>query len=151
MPVYQPAIYLLWDDSHIWGLLAARAVMAMGLPHKLVRASEIADGLLTGTPPSLLLVPGGNARHKAQSLGSQGIGEIRNYVGNGGKYLGFCGGAGLALTWGENSGGPAGLGLCPWKRARFEERVQHFMSGHLHVALPERKAGIRSLLPDGMP
>ncbi len=128
-----PSLYLLWDESHLWGLLAVRAVKAMNLPHRLVRGREIAAGLLEQEPCAMLLVPGGNARHKAEALGPEGIAAVRAYVAGGGQYLGFCGGAGLALTW---SGKVEGLGLCPWKRAGFDERMQHFMSGHLHMALP---------------
>lgn len=138
-----PILHILWDDSHIWGLLAARAARAMELPHRLVRGDDIARGLFSRERPSLLLVPGGNARHKAESLGEAGLAAIRDYVRSGGQYLGFCGGAGLALTWGDS---PSGLGLCPWRRASFDDRLQHFMSGHLHVALAPRP--LPSLPPD---
>ena len=148
MPEPVACVYLLWDDSQIWGFLAARAVKAMRLPHRLVRAVDIAAGLLQRERPSLLLVPGGNARHKALSLGPEGIAAIREYVASGGSYLGFCGGAGLALTWG---GEASGLGLCPWRRARFDDRIQHFMSGHLHVALPAASPANRHLIPPDLP
>ena len=159
-----PILHILWDDSHIWGLLVVRAARAMELPYRLVLGSEIARGLFARERPSLLLIPGGNARHKAESLGEAGIAAIREYVRSGGQYLGFCGGAGLALTW-EN--GSSGLGLCPWKRASFDDRLQHFMSGHLHMVLAERRAALLSpeasqgtashcpngpaLMPDTMP
>lgn len=147
MSDYTSNICILWDDSQIWGLLAIRAIRAMGVPHRLVRAADIAGGLLERVKPSLLLVPGGNARHKAMSLGPEGIAAVRGYVSGGGRYLGFCGGAGLALSWG---GMVEGLGICPWQRARFDDRIQHFMSGHLHVALPEahRRSG---LIPEDLP
>lgn len=118
----------------------------MGVPHRLVRASEITVGLLDRQKPSILLVPGGNARHKALDLGPGGLDAIRTYVHGGGRYLGFCGGAGLALT---GKDGAEGLGLCPWQRGRFDDRIQHFMSGHLHVALSavEEHAG---LIPPNM-
>lgn len=127
-------LYLLWDESHIWGLLAAHAAASLGVPHRLVLASEIADGLLEKEPPSLLLVPGGNARQKAEALGSRGRDSVRAFLHNGGHYLGFCGGAGLALTTANKH---EGLALCPWKRGRFDERMQHFMSGHLRMSLPD--------------
>ncbi len=127
-----PNLYILWDESQIWGLLAARAARAMGLEHVLARGRDIAAGLLQSSPPAMLLVPGGNARHKAESLGRAGVEAVRKYVALGGQYLGFCGGAGLALSW---SAAVDGLALCPWKRAGFDERMQHFMSGHLHVSL----------------
>ena len=138
-----PVLHILWDDSHIWGLLAVRAAKAMDLPYRLVLGREIAQGLFERERPSLLLVPGGNARHKAESLGEAGVAAVREYVRSGGQYLGFCGGAGLALTW---DGDPSGLGLCPWKRASFDDRLQHFMSGHLHMVLAGR--GARLLPPD---
>lgn len=119
----------------------------MGLPYRLVRASDIAADALERENPSMLLVPGGNARHKALSLGAEGIAAIRAYVEKGGKYLGFCGGAGLALTWKDSV---EGLGLCPWRRARFDQRIQHFMSGHLHVALPDAMPH-PLLIPEDMP
>ena len=66
-------LHILWDESHVWGLLAWRAVESMGLPYRLVRAQEIADGLLSRNPPALLLVPGGTARLKADVLGETGM------------------------------------------------------------------------------
>ena len=153
-------VHILWDDSHIWGLLAARAAGVMELSHRLVRGRDIARGLFARERPSLLLVPGGNARHKAESLGKAGLAAIRDYLRSGGRYLGFCGGAGLALTWGD---GPTGLNLCPWRRASFDDRLQHFMSGHLHVtldqhspppALPDNNecpADRLALIPENMP
>lgn len=126
-------LFLLWDDSHIWGLIALRALRFMGIDHKVVRAADIAGGILRTQKPSLLLVPGGNARHKALHLGPDGREAIREYVAGGGQYLGFCGGAGLAL---DAKNPEHGLALCPWKRASFDERIQHFMSGHLHVCIP---------------
>lgn len=139
-------LHILWDDSQIWGLLAARAASAMGLPHRLVRAADIAGGLLARERPSLLLVPGGTARHKAASLGPSGLAAIRDYVEGGGQYLGFCGGAGLALS---ARGRGDLIGICPWQRGGFEERMQHFMSGHLHVALPAPGSPGQPLIPAG--
>lgn len=139
-------LYILWDESHIWGLLAARAAEAMDLPRRLVRGNDIADGLLERDRPSLLFVPGGSARHKAQSLGPAGLAALRAYVEKGGQYFGFCGGAGLALSQREGQG----LGLCPWQRGSFDDRLQHFMSGHLHVALPREDAFAAGLIPPGL-
>ncbi|MDR2488528.1 MAG: biotin--protein ligase [Desulfovibrio sp.] len=158
-------LHILWDDSHIWGLLAARAVRAMEIPHRLTRGAEIARGLFLHERPCLLLVPGGNARRKATALGTAGIAAIRDYMQSGGRYIGFCGGAGIALTSGEQS---SNLAICPWRRAPFDYRLQHFMSGHLHTALSSRaslfltqpprqtasekgSAPSSSLIPAGMP
>lgn len=123
-------IFILWDASHIWGLMAWRGLRSLGIPCHFVKALEIAQGDCLGKralgPESLLLVPGGNARQKALALGSRGREAIRHWVSEGGLYLGFCGGAGLALSDSDSS-----LGLCPLHRARFENRFYHFLSGHV--------------------
>ncbi|MDL2306544.1 biotin--protein ligase [Desulfovibrio sp. OttesenSCG-928-C06] len=162
------SLYILWDESHIWGLMAWRAALGLGVPFRMVRAKEIADGLLQKEPCAVLLVPGGTARHKARALGPRGLQNIRSYVDGGGHYLGFCGGAGLGLTLsskdarkGENAisataqddekSSAESLNLCPWARASFEDRMQHFMSGHLEASLTD-KANLpefaHRLLPD---
>lgn len=123
------AVYILWDDAHIWGLIAWRAAVVMRLPYRLIKAEEIAQGALSGKPPALLLVPGGTARLKARALGEAGREAVRAYVAGGGHYLGFCGGAGLGLT------GDTGLGLCPWSRAGYTDRFQHLVSGHVRSRL----------------
>ncbi len=124
-----PHLFILWDESYLWGLLVWRAMEALGLPYTLVKGHEIAHGLLSCKRPAMLIVPGGTARHKATSLGEKGMQAIRDYVAQGGHYIGFCGGAGLGLS------GKHGLGLCPWTRARITDRMQHFVSGHLHVSV----------------
>lgn len=132
------SIYVYWDESHFWGLLLIRALRAWGIPHTLVRGTEIAQGALEGKPAALV-VPGGYARGKARRLGPEGMDAIRTYVREGGTYIGFCGGTGLALSE------PYGLGLSPWKRKGFENRLQHFLSGHMHVTL-----GKHELVPESL-
>ncbi|SDF79170.1 BPL-N domain-containing protein [Desulfovibrio legallii] len=135
MPAVAP-IYILWDSAHIWGLMAWRAVRALGLPCRLVKGQEIAEGAFLRKPEpggaALLLVPGGNARLKAQALGPQGLDAVRRWVAQGGRYLGFCGGAGLAL---RHESDRAGLNLCPWARAAYPQRLHHLISGHVRVRL----------------
>jgi len=120
-------LHVLWDEANLWGVLMLRALSAWGLPLRLVRASEIALGLLERDPPAALIVPGGFSSRKSASLRQKGLEAIRAYVAGGGAYLGICGGAGLGLTT------PGGLGLCPWTRQPFEHRLQHFASGHVHL------------------
>ena len=43
-------IDILWDEAHLWGYLARHAVEAAGLPHRLLKGSEIAQGGLWGKP-----------------------------------------------------------------------------------------------------
>ena len=136
------SIHIYWDESHFWGLLVTRALSAWGIPHRLVRGSEIADGALSGKfgeVPKLLIAPGGRARGKAQRLGPGGMEAVRDFVREGGTYLGFCGGTGLALSG-------HGLGLSPWTRQGYKNRLHHFLSGHVHAQLDAASP----LVPDGM-
>ena len=136
--------------------MAWRAVRAMGLPCRLVKGKEIAQGALLGKPQrfhasgagqqfapedknpanraALLLVPGGNARLKAAGLGEAGRTAIRRWMEAGGNYLGFCGGAGLALS---HAAPQDGLGICPWSRAGYPERLHHLISGHTQARMRE--------------
>lgn len=129
------AIALLWNASPLWGLLASRALSGLGVPFALLKAQEIQQGGLSDK--RLLIVPGGSARQKLAELGPKGADAIRRFVAEGGAYLGFCGGAGLGLT------GEDGLGLCPWRRARMQDRRQHLFSGHVRARLSKI-----STLPD---
>lgn len=121
-------IHILWDASDIWGPLAVWGVKGLGAPYKLVRGKDVADGALQRATPAILLVPGGFGRHKARALGEQGREAVRAFVAGGGAYVGFCGGAGLALA------DDGGLALCPWRRSGYANRIQHYMSGHFYVS-----------------
>ncbi len=159
-------VCILWDASHIWGLMVWRALCALGLPCRLVKGQDIANGALFRKPcpqgapggdaAPLLLAPGGNARLKARALGEQGRQAIRDYVAAGGRYLGFCGGAGLALS---QRRAQDGLGLCPWSRAPYPERLHHLISGHARMRvrscmardLPAGQARPHDSRPDSSP
>lgn len=130
-------ILILWDHSHIWGLMAWRAVKDLGMRCRLVKAHEISQGVLGGKTKGekhdrgILLVPGGSASLKARALGHAGLGQIREWLKDGGSYIGFCGGAGLALTHGDSGDS---LALCPWRRAACRDRLQHLISGNMQVS-----------------
>ena len=135
MQASNSTILVLWDDSHIWGLMVWRALRALGLSCRLVKGQDIANGGLLGKPGAggmtpLLMAPGGNARLKAQALGREGREAIRTYIRQGGRYLGICGGVGLALSHRREQDG---LHLCPWTRGSYPERQQHLISGHASV------------------
>jgi len=122
--------FVLWDHSQLWGLLLCRGLTALGVPFATVSCAAVADGVLSRrAKPPALLVPGGFARRKFAALGPQGVAAIRNYVTDGGTYLGICGGAGLALSHAD------GLGLCPWVRRPFGERLDHLVSGHVRLTV----------------
>src|SRR5574340_50544 len=116
------SVAFLWDESFLWGLMAYKAMKAEGLAFKLIRAEDIKKGCLEKY--AVLFVPGGWASNKLKPLGDKGINEIKKFVRNGGNYLGFCGGAGLATL--------DGIGLLNIKRKPTKERVPSF-SGRIHL------------------
>jgi hypothetical protein len=114
-------VAFLWDESFLWGLMAYKALSGLGLPFDLVTAKDIQSGIHDSY--KMLFVPGFWASNKSKALGESGIKAIQDYVSNGGSYLGFCGGAGLA-TKAKNS-----LGLLNVKRRPTKERVPSFSGG----------------------
>ncbi len=119
-------LFLLWDESQLWGLLFLHALREMRVPFRLVSAEQIRAGILREKNPQMLIVPGGWARLKAKALGTAGKKNIQNWVKNGGTYFGACGGAGLGLS--SKHGGF--LDLCGWKRKTASERLPNF-SGYV--------------------
>ena len=129
-------IAVLWDESHLWGVLVLRALQASGLAYDILCARDVAEGALK-QKYTLLLVPGGWARLKGTALGKQGRSAVRTFLREGGSYLGFCGGAGLALSAGAT--GPL-LNLCPWDRKPMRDRLPNF-SGHVRSVTRTRPGG----------
>ncbi|HBV42192.1 MAG TPA: biotin--protein ligase [Desulfovibrio sp.] len=115
---------VLWDASPLWGHLALNTVIQTGLPYEIVTAKECQENILKEKAFNVLIVPGGAGKQKANLLGQKGMDAVRNFVAEGGAYLGFCGGAGLALE--------DGLALCPWGRDFYEGRIEHRISGHIY-------------------
>ena len=119
-------VAFLWDESHLWGLMAYKSLRALSLPFDPIRAEDIRQGCLDRY--RMLFVPGGWASNKLKALGERGIEEIREFVKRGGNYFGLCGGAGLATL--------DGIGLLNIKRKPTKERVPSF-SGRIYVNLSE--------------
>ncbi len=113
---------LLWDESFLWGVMAYKTLTAGGLLFELIRADDIRKGKLKEY--AMLFVPGGWASNKLKALGQDGVSEIKKFVHDGGAYLGFCGGAGLATQ--------DGIGLVPVKRKPTKDRVPSF-SGRIQL------------------
>ncbi len=143
---------MLWDDAHIWGLMSLRALGSLGFPTRLLKGKDLAQGALLRKQgaddiPALLVVPGGSASLKAEALGEAGKRAVIDFVRRGGQYLGFCGGAGLALSHSR------GLGLCPWHRADYPQRMLHLLSGYVladpcpHALTPAWESGKTPSLP----
>ncbi|MBI5049471.1 MAG: hypothetical protein HZC11_01000, partial [Nitrospirae bacterium] len=116
----------LWDESFLWGLMAYKELKNLKLPFELIRSSDIKKGCLKNY--EMLFVPGGWASKKSKSLGEKGIQAIRNFVRNGGNYLGLCGGAGLATQ--------DGIGLLKVSRKPTKDRVPSF-NGRIYLNLNE--------------
>ncbi|HMK44136.1 MAG TPA: BPL-N domain-containing protein, partial [Dissulfurispiraceae bacterium] len=107
---------VLWDESHLWGLIALRALKQKGLSFNLLSAADIRGGALEGH--KLLFIPGGWASNKSKALGVAGAEAIRSFVRSGGNYFGICGGAGLATR--------DGIGLLAAERVATQLRVPSF-------------------------
>lgn len=119
----------LWDESFLWGLMAYKALTSNGLRFDLLTSSDIRDGRLEKY--RMLFVPGGWASNKKRSLGEEGVSRIRNFVEEGGNYLGLCGGAGLATS--------DGLNLLRIRRKPTKNRVPSF-SGRIALDLRDHPA-----------
>lgn len=117
-------IAVLWDQSLIWGLICIETLEAFAVPYRLLSGGEIAEGALDGY--HVLLVPGGWASHKVGVLGVEGAERVRQFIEDGGAFLGFCGGAGLALS------SPPSLNLVPLKRLPLSKRLPS-ASGELWI------------------
>lgn len=130
-----PVCAILYDESHIWGILVFRAFKAMGIPYEPINSKKITQGALFRNPAyRCLVVPGGSARLKSLALGKEGQAAIRRWLREGGGYLGFCGGAGLALSGAEGS-----LGLCPWRRGTLDGQNSHCLAGAINAKLQNGK------------
>jgi hypothetical protein len=115
MTLAQHKARLLWDGGGLWSVMTWRACRDLGLPLKPIRAREVAAGGLKDA--ELLVVPGGWPSRKKQALGEAGRKALRQFVQGGGRYLGLCGGAGLALAVED------GLGLVDLGRTRGAKRL----------------------------
>ncbi|MGA3113858.1 MAG: BPL-N domain-containing protein [Syntrophobacteraceae bacterium] len=119
-----PPVAVLWTQSLVWGLLCVDTLSVLEVPFRLVSASEICEGCLDAF--RILIVPGGWAAHKVRALGETGRLKIAGFIDEGGSYVGFCGGAGLALS------SPPALYLTPIRRMPLSERLPS-ASGEIHI------------------
>ncbi|MGD0398033.1 MAG: BPL-N domain-containing protein [Syntrophobacteraceae bacterium] len=120
-----PPVAILWTESLVWGLLCIDTLSALGVPFRLLSASEICEGYLDAF--RIMIVPGGWAAHKVRALGETGRKKIAGFIDKGGSYIGFCGGAGLALS------SPPALYLTPVRRMPLSERLPS-ASGEIHIS-----------------
>lgn len=116
---------LLWDAGGLWSLWTLEACRAQGWDIAPISAARLADGGLDQA--RVLVMPGGWPSLKRAALGQAGAAAIKAFVEAGGRYLGFCGGAGLALAEDD------GLGLVDMARGRGRRRLPS-LSGPVMVA-----------------
>jgi len=115
----EPAkVAIFWDKSYLWALIAYRTFRELDIDFELLSGEDIRNGALRDY--DILFVPGGWASDKIVALGDEGAAAIRSFVEEGGSYLGFCGGAGLALSH------ESGLGLTDFGRKPTSVRVPSF-------------------------
>lgn len=117
-------IALFWDESFLWGIIAHKTFSQLSINFDIVTSADIRAGVLNDY--DILFVPGGWASNKIKALGEDGVNNIRSFVEAGGNYLGFCGGAGLALKHKD------GISLLPVRRKPTGERVPSF-SGKIRL------------------
>lgn len=142
-PGFRPAvpIAVLANQSLVWGLICRETLNTLGIPACFLDATDIRKGALDRH--RVLLVPGGWATHKLHALGAQGKKAVTRFIETGGGYLGFCGGAGLALS----SSGL--LNLVPVKRLSLEQRLPN-ISGPVWIA-PQSSHPAWNDLPHSLP
>ncbi|RJQ47443.1 MAG: hypothetical protein C4534_01025 [Gaiellales bacterium] len=133
-------VAIFWDESFLWGLIAYDTFRQLGVSFDLLSSGDIRDGALEGR--AVLFVPGGWASDKIVALGDTGRDAIRDYVAGGGSYLGFCGGAGLALSH------ESGLGLAAFGRVPTIERLPSF-SGRIVLERTESNHPMWAGVGDG--
>ncbi len=106
--VYQgPGACTYWNCHQA----AAAIAYARGFDVQFVTPAHLTADVFVGA--SLWMQPGGNAITVAQKIGKEGLALIRNFVRNGGAYVGFCAGAFLADSTVDNEEKIPGLGILP--------------------------------------
>ncbi|MGA2192716.1 MAG: BPL-N domain-containing protein, partial [Nitrospirota bacterium] len=124
----KPKVAFLWDESFLWGLMAYKNFKALGVDAGIVTSNDIREGVLERC--DILFVPGGWSSDKSEALGKEGCDAVRGFVSSGGSYVGFCGGAGLALST------EGGLSLTRVTRVPTKHRVPSF-SGEIELGVED--------------
>lgn len=92
------------------------ALDRLALPYCEVNARDVRTHRLDKCP--LLIVPGGYTARCVDTLGAEGFERIREFVADGGGYVGICAGAYLAAQRVEVPGRPQGLGIIEIENVR---------------------------------
>ncbi len=92
---------------------AAQIARNLGLSVKFLGPADLKAGAKEFQDAAVWIQPGGNAIDAAEALGEKGLKWIRQFVKNGGGYVGFCAGAFLADSTVDNPETIKGLGIIP--------------------------------------
>lgn len=92
------------------------ALDELALPHGEVDERDVRSGRLDKC--SLLIVPGGQTAQCVAALGAEGFEHIREFVADGGGYVGICAGAYIAARRVEVPGRPQGLDIIEIENVR---------------------------------
>jgi len=82
----------------------------LNLPYYLIDENFIRNGMLI-KHCTILIVPGGYTSTYVSCLGEEGFKRIREFIANGGGYIGICAGAYIAAKTVEVPGHPEGLNI----------------------------------------
>jgi len=108
------------------------ALDKLSIPYRGVSEQEIREGGLEDC--GLLIVPGGYTARYVDALGGEGFERIREFVAEGGGYIGICAGAYIAARNVEVPGRPPGLGIIEIQNERRAgkglRRIHIIKSGH---------------------
>ncbi len=137
----RPPVAVLWDQSLVWGLICIDTLKRLAIPYHLLSGSDAAAGALDSY--RVLVVPGGWAAHKIRALGDTGSRRLKAFVMRGGGYVGFCGGAGMALSR------PPSLGIVPLERMALSERLPNASGQVIVRGIPGHPAWAG--LPEAVP
>jgi len=105
---------LLISDSHLWGLWSYKALKKADLDFEPILTEEIDEEF--PKKYKALFVPGGWSKNKFEALTERQREILKNFVKEGGVYIGICGGVSLA--------GDEGIGIANIKRT--SERVPSY-------------------------
>lgn len=86
-----------------------RALDKLNISYRKIAEKEIKKGDLKDH--SVLIIPGGYTKRCVDALGEEGFRHIREFIRDGGGYVGICAGAYLASGIVEVEGHPKGLGI----------------------------------------
>jgi glutamine amidotransferase-like uncharacterized protein len=104
---------------------------------KRIKGEDIRDGILDSA--DVAVFPGGNGSGQAKSLQEAGRQKVRNFVKNGGGYLGICGGSYLATSyypWSLNIVNAAVVDRKHWARGRATLRLDFTPLGKQVLGVP---------------